>query len=87
MQIIHDKVGIFLYNNCGGVVHMTISNLTKRRELLDALIVLERNKKSVERIFAQAFIRRDVTLLNECILTIDEIKIVENLVTSKLSNS
>ena len=66
---------------------MTVSSLTKRRVMLEALIGLERIKKNVEGIFAQAFICRDVSLLEECILIIDEIKIIETLITSKLSNS
>lgn len=66
---------------------MTVSNLTKRRVMLEALIRLERIKKNVEGIFAQAFICRDVSLLEECTLIIDEIKIIETLITSKLSNS
>lgn len=66
---------------------MTVSNLTKRRVMLDALIRLERIKKNTEGILAQAFMRRDVSLLEECILIIDKIKIIQKLITSILSNS
>lgn len=66
---------------------MTVSNLTKRRVMLDALIRLERIKKNTEGIFAQAFMCRDVSLLEECTLIIDEIKIIQKLITSILSNS
>lgn len=66
---------------------MTVSNLTKRRVMLDALISLERIKKNTEGILAQAFMCRDVSLLEECILIIDKIKIIQKLITSILSNS
>ena len=66
---------------------MTVSNLTKRRVMLDALIRLERIKKNTEGILAQAFMYRDVSLLEECILIIDKIKIIQKLITSILSNS
>jgi hypothetical protein len=55
--------------------------------MLDALIRLERIKKNTEGILAQAFMCRDVSLLEECILIIDKIKIIQKLITSILSNS